>query len=124
MPQDAKELVLICDDPDAPSPRPWVHWVLCKIPASKAGSLPEGIGSATDSDEIPGAVHGQNSWKTTLYRGPAPPAGDPHRYFFKLYAVDTVLELNGAATNKAALLAALEGHVLAEAQWMGTYERK
>jgi Raf kinase inhibitor-like YbhB/YbcL family protein len=129
VPAATKSLALVCDDPDAPSPRkpapdPWVHWVIFNIPAD-AARLPSGVKRKREPDEIPGARQGVNSWPSDNvgYRGPAPPPGSgKHRYFFKLYALDSVLELKAGAT-KQQLLAAMKGHVLAEGQLIGTYER-
>ncbi|MCX8051969.1 MAG: YbhB/YbcL family Raf kinase inhibitor-like protein [Chlorobi bacterium] len=121
VPASARSLVLIVDDPDAPDPRAprmtWVHWVLFDIPPTATG-LPEAVAS----DALPpGTREGLNDWKRTGYGGPCPPIGR-HRYFFKLYALDTVLELE--RPTKAQVEAAMRGHVLAEAVLMGTYQRK
>lgn len=121
-PAGTKSFVLIVDDPDAPDPAhpkmTWVHWVLYDIPAD-AQALPE----AADDKTLPkGARNGQNDWKATGYRGPSPPIGR-HRYFFKLYALDTTLGDLKRPT-KATLEPALKGHVLAQAELMGTYEKK
>ena len=128
-PDGTKAFALICDDPDAPSPRqpapdPWVHWVIYNIPADRDG-LPEGVPRKLEPSEVPGAKQGVNSWPSDNvgYRGPAPPPGSgPHRYFFRIYALDTMLELDAGAS-KSLLLEAMSGHILAEAQLMGTYER-
>ena len=118
VPEGAHSLALIVDDPDAPDPaapkRVWVHWVLHDLPPDTAG-LPEG------GDTPPGARAGSNDWGRTGYGGPCPPIGR-HRYFFRLYALDTVLGDLGAP-GKAKLLAAMEGHVVARAELMGTYRR-
>ena len=120
-PQGTKTFALIVDDPDAPDPRApkmtWVHWVIQNIPAD-AESLPEG---AAERGMPAGVVQGLNDWKRTGYGGPCPPIGR-HRYFHKLYAVDTVLSGLDRPT-KAQLLNGLKGHVLAEAQLVGTYEK-
>jgi Raf kinase inhibitor-like YbhB/YbcL family protein len=129
VPTGTKSLALICDDPDAPSPRkpaadPWVHWILFNIPAD-VSQLPPGIQRKRAPDEVRGARQGVNSWSSDNlgYRGPAPPPGSGrHRYFFKLYALDSELDLNAGA-NKQQLLEAMTGHVLAEGQLLGTYER-
>jgi hypothetical protein len=122
VPAGARSLALIVDDPDAPDPRAprttWVHWLLYDIPPS-ATSLPAG---ATSRDLPPGTREGLNDWKRTRYGGPCPPVGR-HRYFFKLYALDAVLPDLGRPT-KAALEAAIEGHVLARAELVGTYEKR
>jgi Raf kinase inhibitor-like YbhB/YbcL family protein len=119
VPAQAKSLVLIVDDPDAPDPAApkmtWVHWVLYDIPVSASG-LAEGAKSLPA-----GTLPGLNDWKRTGYGGPCPPLGR-HRYFHKLYALDTVLEDLGRPT-KSALEKAMQGHVLARAELVGTYKR-
>jgi Raf kinase inhibitor-like YbhB/YbcL family protein len=115
-PEGTQSFALICDDPDAPSGT-WVHWTIFNIPGP--------VGSLADSAEaeLPqGAIEGRNSWGRVGYGGPCPPPGKPHRYFFKLYALDVALALDSHA-DRQRLLAAMEGHVLAEAQVMGTYGR-
>lgn len=119
VPEGTRCLALICDDPDAPRGT-WVHWVLYGLPTD-AVELPEGV-PATDT-LVNGASQGKNDSKRIGYRGPAPPRGKPHRYFFKLYALDSRLELKPGAT-KQELLDAMDGHVLAEARLIGTYQRK
>lgn len=129
VPAGTKSFALVCDDPDAPSPRrpaadPWVHWVLFNL-ASDVTQLPPGIPRTPEPSELPGAKQGRNSWPSDNvgYRGPAPPPGSgPHRYFFKLYALDAVLDLDAGAT-KGQLLDAMSGHVLAQGQLIGVYER-
>jgi hypothetical protein len=122
VPEGTKELALICDDPDAPRPEPWVHWVIYKIPADAAG-LPEGVPADARLKEPAGALQGQNTWPAVGYRGPMPPPGHGrHRYFFKLYALDAPLAIEPGADKKT-LLERMSGHVLAEGQLMGTYER-
>ena len=121
IPAEAKSLVLIVDDPDAPDPQApkmtWVHWVLANLPATATG-LVEAISPA---DLPAGTVEGVNDWGRTGYGGPCPPIGR-HRYFHKLYAMDTVLEGLSRPT-KAQLEAAMAGHVLAQAQLVGTYSK-
>ncbi len=121
VPDGTRSLALIVDDPDAPDPKAprmtWVHWVLYDIPPT-ATELPEGVASA---DLPPGTLEGLNDWKRTGYGGPCPPIGR-HRYFHKLYALDTVLPDLGEPT-KAELEKAMAGHVLAEAQLIGTYQK-
>ena len=120
IPEGTKEIVLICDDPDAPTPEPWVHWVIYGIPPTSTG-LPEGL--AKEETLADGSKQGMNSWPKLGYNGPMPPPGHgTHRYYFKVYAVDAPAGLAGRATKKA-LLAAIEGHVLAQGELMGTYER-
>jgi hypothetical protein len=116
-PEGTQSFALICDDPDAPMGT-WVHWVLFNIPADSR-SLPEAIPAQDTLSD--GSVHGKNSWKRQDYGGPCPPSGT-HRYFFKLYALDTTLDLRAGATKKK-VLRAMEGHILAEADLMGTYSR-
>lgn len=121
-PAGVKEFALIMDDPDAPRPQPWVHWVIYKL-APTTTSLPEGV-PATERLKAPaGAHHGKNSWNTVGYRGPAPPPGHGvHHYHFKLYALDAPLDAP-PGLEKDALLAKMKGHVLAEAELVGTYQR-
>ncbi len=115
VPQGAKSLALIVDDPDAPS-GDFVHWVLFNLPASQT-SLPEGAGSSTSQ-----GVEGNNSFRKSGYNGPCPPKGPAHRYFFRLYALDTLLNLKAGAT-KSDVEKAMQGHVLAQGQTMGKYGR-
>ncbi len=125
-PAGTQEFALICDDPDAPRDEPWVHWVIYKIPG-EATALPEGIPRQAMVKDPPGARQGVNSWNNDNlgYRGPMPPPGHgPHRYFFKLYALDAKLDLPPGKPTKDKLLAALQGHILAETQLMVVYERK
>ena len=119
VPPSAKSLALICDDPDAPMGT-WVHWVLYDLPATTAG-LSEGVPKSPELAN--GSKQGVNDYKKTGYGGPCPPPGKPHRYFFKLYALDAATGLKPGATKKE-LLKAMEGHVLAEGQLMGTFQRK
>ena len=125
VPESAKELILICDDPDAPTAEPLVHWVIYKIPAEAPG-LPEDIDKKARLKDLPGVLQGKNSWpsgQTVGYRGPMPPPKHgPHRYFFKLYALEGKL-VTEPGRSKAALLEEIKGHVVAEGQLMGTYER-
>lgn len=121
LPAGTKSLALIVDDPDAPDPaapkRTWVHWVLYNIPPIATG-LTEGV----TSQGLPvGTSQGLNDWKRTGYGGPCPPIGE-HRYFFKLYALDTLFADFGTPT-KAVLERAMQGHVLGAAQLIGTYAR-
>lgn len=125
LPEGTKQLALICDDPDAPTEQPWVHWVLYHIPPDVT-SLPEGIPPTERLDRPQGAMQGKNSWpegQTIGYRGPAPPAGHgTHHYHFRLYALDAELDLE-PGISKARLLKAIEGHILAQGELVGTYER-
>ncbi len=118
-PAGTKSFALIVDDPDAPDPKAprtiWVHWVVYNLPAAASG-LPEG-------GPLPsGALEGVNDFKRPTWGGPCPPVGR-HRYFFKLYALDTVLPDLKHPT-KAALEKAMHGHELARAELVGTYEKK
>ena len=119
-PAGTKSFALIVDDPDAPDPAAprmtWVHWVLYNLPADGTG-LPEGARPLP-----PGTREGRNDWKRTGYGGPCPPVGR-HRYFHKLYALDTLLG-DLKYPKKAQLEKAMKGHVLAEAVLMGTYQKK
>jgi Raf kinase inhibitor-like YbhB/YbcL family protein len=121
LPEGTKSLALVVDDPDAPDPKApkmtWVHWVLYNLPPM-AGGLPEAV-----SPEAlpPGTRQGRNDWNKPGYGGPCPQVGR-HRYVHKLYALDTVLtELRPPSKGK--LLEAMEGHVLAQAELVGTYEK-
>jgi Raf kinase inhibitor-like YbhB/YbcL family protein len=122
-PKGTKELALIVDDPDAPTPEPWVHWIVTRIPGA-ANGLPGGFHEATTPEGAPsGLVQGVNSWGTTGYRGPEPPKGHGvHHYHFKLYALDGPLDLP-AGVDKATLLEAMSGRILARNELVGTYER-
>jgi Raf kinase inhibitor-like YbhB/YbcL family protein len=122
LPEKTRELALIVDDPDAPRAEPWVHWVLYKIPAD-VQTLLEGLPRTPTLNMPPGAVQGKNSWGTDGYRGPAPPRGHgTHHYHFRLYALDA--PLNAAqGLDKKGLLRAMEGHILGQAELVGTYER-
>jgi Raf kinase inhibitor-like YbhB/YbcL family protein len=123
LPEGTKQIALICDDPDAPRPQPWVHWVIYNMPADTTG-LPEGVPRDARLKAPAGALQGENSWDSDNigYRGPLPPKGS-HRYYFKLYALDVQLSL-APGLDKDALLKKVEGHVLAQGQLMGTYERR
>lgn len=119
IPDGAKSLVLIVDDPDAPDPdapkMTWVHWVLYNLD-------PKSKGLAENTSIPNGALPGLNNWNKSNYGGPCPPIGR-HRYFHKLYALDTVLpDLKNP--NKEALLKAMEGHVIASTELMGTYQKQ
>jgi Raf kinase inhibitor-like YbhB/YbcL family protein len=121
IPEGTRSLVLILDDPDAPDPaapkRTWVHWVLYNIPPDAAG-LSEGIATA---ELPPGTREGLNDWHHTGYGGPCPPVGN-HRYFHKLYALDTVLPDLKQPT-KAALEKAMHDHIIGYAELIGRYQR-
>lgn len=115
LPEKTRTLALICDDPDAPRGT-WVHWVVYEIPATDTS-----FSAKTPDDKKP-FTFGKNSWGKTSYGGPCPPSGT-HRYYFKLYALDTSLKLKPGAT-KEELLKAMEGHVLAQGELMGKYQRQ
>lgn len=119
VPAGAKSLALIVDDPDAPDPaapkRVWVHWVLYNLPATTT-DLAEAV-----TDLPAGTREGTNDWHRTGYGGPCPPIGQ-HRYFFKLFALNAELPDLGTPT-KAALLKAMEGHILEQADVIGTYQK-
>ena len=117
-PANVKGFALIVDDPDAPSGT-YVHWVIYNLPASTRALAENVQPDATLKD---GSLNGQNSSRRSGYTGPCPPNGK-HRYFFKLYALDSVLALKSGAT-KDQLLSAMQGHILAQAELMGTYQRK
>lgn len=117
-PEQTKSFALICDDPDAPHGT-WVHWVIYNIP-KEIQSLAEGV---VTIDRLPdGTEQGLNDFKQSGYAGPCPPPGKAHRYFFKLYALDTVLSLKKDAT-KADLERAMNGHILDKTELMGRYEK-
>jgi Raf kinase inhibitor-like YbhB/YbcL family protein len=120
IPPTARTLALIVDDPDAPDPaaprRTWVHWILYDIPIDAPG-LPEAVKGLPA-----GTREGRNDWQRTGYGGPCPPIGQ-HRYFFKLYALDTALP-DLARPDKATLEAAMKGHVVAQAELVGTYQKQ
>ena len=117
VPEGTKSLALICEDPDAPRGT-WVHWVIFNIPADTRG-LDENI---PPQKTLPsGARQGRNDFGRIGYGGPCPPSGT-HRYYFKLYALDTVIDLKPGAT-KTELLKVMDGHIIAEGQLMGRYKR-
>jgi Raf kinase inhibitor-like YbhB/YbcL family protein len=118
-PAATQSFALVCDDPDAPAGT-WVHWVVYDLPPG-AASLPEGVPpSATLAD---GSRQGVNDFRKTGYGGPCPPRGKPHRYVFRLYALDTALGLAPGAS-RSRLDEAMAGHVKASAELTGRYQRK
>jgi hypothetical protein len=123
LPSGTASLALVVDDPDAPDPQAprtvWVHWVLFNLPPGAAG-LPEGV---RREYLPPGTREGLNDWGRVGYGGPCPPIGR-HRYFHKIYALDTVLSGFGGPPTKAQLERAMEGHILARGELIGTYEKK
>ena len=112
---------LIADDPDAPAGT-WVHWVLFNLPGNLT-ALPEDVAKTDQLAALGGALQGRNDFRRIGYGGPCPPAGRPHRYFFKLYALDAALPLKAGAT-KQDVERAMRGHVLGEASLMGSYARR
>lgn len=125
-PPGTRRLALICDDPDAPTPQPWVHWVLYDVDPD-VSELPSGLPPAAQLTKPLAARQGKNSWssgQTTGYRGPLPPPGHGvHHYHFRLYALDAPLNVPPGCT-KDDLLRHMQGHVLATGELVGTYERK
>ena len=119
VPAGTKSLALIVDDPDAPAGT-WVHWVLYDLPVT-ATELAEGLPKS--QYVAGGAKQGLNDFQYLGYGGPCPPHGKPHRYFFKLFALDTLLDLKPGLT-KRDIERAMETHILAQTQLMGTYQRK
>lgn len=117
-PAGTGSFALIADDPDAPVGT-WTHWVIWNIPA-KATTLPEGVPKTGKSGD--GALQGNNDFKRIGYGGPCPPPGKPHRYFFRLYALNAALDLKEGA-GRSELERAIQGHVLAQTELMGTYGR-
>jgi Raf kinase inhibitor-like YbhB/YbcL family protein len=132
-PAATREFALIMDDPDAPTPQPFVHWVIYKIPATAKG-LPEAIpaGPTVSVAGLTGAYQGPTGFSMFRrqgspppepgYRGPAPPPGKPHRYTFTLFALDAPLDVE-EGLDKAGLLKAMEGHIVGQGQLIGLYER-
>ena len=117
-PAATKSFALLSDDPDAPVGN-WNHWTLWNLPA-EAHDLPEGI--SKDAHLPDGSHQGLNDFRKPGYNGPCPPPGKPHRYYFKIFALDSKLELSPKASKKE-LEAAMKGHILAQAEWMGRYGR-
>ncbi len=120
--KSAKSLVLIVDDPDAPDPKApkmtWIHWILYDIPATAAGVSED----ARTSGFPAGTKEGLNSWKRGKFGGPCPPIGR-HRYFFKLYSLDTLLSFSKVPT-KDKIVKAMNGHILQKAELVGTYQKQ
>ncbi|MEX0738917.1 MAG: YbhB/YbcL family Raf kinase inhibitor-like protein [Pseudohongiella sp.] len=126
LPEGTEQLALVMDDPIAPTPQPFVHWVAYNIPAD-ASELPEGLSKDAEVSGIPaleGMINGVNGARMTGYFGPRPPAdGKLHAYHFRIYALDAALDLP-AGLNKTDLLEAIDGHILATGMLMGHYEQK
>jgi uncharacterized protein len=125
MPAGTRQLAVVCEDPDAGNPPPFVHWVIYKIPATAKG-LPENIpfepGAAMPA-EIAGAIQGVSGFRRPIYRGPAPPLGKVHHYHFIVYAIDADLALAPGLT-RSELLTAIQGHIIGQGELVATYERK
>ena len=113
-PEGTKSFVIICDDPDAPA-GDWIHWILFNIKPD----VTDLKGRIVPPD---GSIHGKNSWGRTCYNGPMPPKGKTHRYFFRIYAMDILLNFD-EIPDKKTILKYMEGHILAEGRLMGTYRR-
>lgn len=118
VPEGTQSIAVLCDDPDAPG-GDWVHWVLFNLPADTT-KLEEGLPAKPSLPN--GALQGINDFGEPGYGGPWPPPGRPHRYFFKVYALDTRLNLPSAARKKD-LLKAMQGHILAQGHLFGTFQR-
>lgn len=118
LPEGTACLTLLVDDPDAPSEEPFSHWVLYNIPIDWRG-LPEGF--QPEADWV--GERGRNTRGTTRYEGPCPPFGEPHHYYFRLYAVEEVLDLGEGAT-RAQVIDAMRGHVVEETNIFGTFVRR
>ena len=122
LPEGTKQLALIVDDPDAPRPEPWVHWLIYNI-SPNVDSLPEGIETNKTLPTPAGAMQGKNSSSRIGYGGPMPPPGHGvHHYHFKLYALDAELQLK-PGLEKDGLLMVITGHILGEGELVGTYQR-
>ena len=117
-PAGTRSFALIADDPDAPGGT-WVHWVIFNIPAT-ANGLHGGVEKREQLAD--GTRQGRNDFPKIGYNGPCPPPGKPHRYFFRLYALDEALSL-GSGASRADLEQAIKGHILGQAEWMGTFRR-
>jgi len=125
LPAGTKELALICEDPVAPTPQPFVHWVVYKIPATAKG-LPEGM-PIDDTTQMPadlaGTIQGLSGFRRPIWRGPAPPKpGVTHQYHFIVYALDAALDVQ-PGLNKTQLLEAMKGHIIGQGELVATYTR-
>jgi Raf kinase inhibitor-like YbhB/YbcL family protein len=123
-PSATKQFAVLVDDPDAPMPVPFVHWTIYKIPAQAKG-LPEAVprdATLSKPAAVAGALQGLTDFDATGYGGPAPPPGSVHHYHFRVYALDQALDLK-PGIDKNALMAALKGHIIAQGELIGTYER-
>ena len=124
VPAGTKQLAVVCEDPDAGNPPPFVHWVIYNIPPTAAG-LPENVPFEPDAPmpaSIAGAIQGVSGFRRPIYRGPAPPPGKTHHYHFVVYALDASLDLKPGLT-RADLLSAIQGHVIGHGELVATYER-
>ena len=125
VPAGAKSIAVVCEDPDAGNPPPFVHWVIYNIPSSATG-VPENIPfepGAPMPAQMAGAIQGLSGFRRPFYRGPAPPPGKPHHYHFVVYAVDGAIDLKPGLT-RAELLDAIKGHVVGQGELIAIYERK
>jgi Raf kinase inhibitor-like YbhB/YbcL family protein len=125
LPAGTRELAVVCADFGAGAPPPWVHWVIYNIPAAAKG-LPEAVPidpAAPMPAEIKGATQGFNGWRRAIYRGPAPPVGTTHIYYFTVYALDAKLELKPNLT-RAELLEAMRGHIIGQGEIVPVYQRR
>jgi Raf kinase inhibitor-like YbhB/YbcL family protein len=124
-PKGTKSFALVCDDPDAPTPKPWVHWIIYDLPA-ELDHLPEGLprdGVLNLEGPLKGVKQGLTGWKQPGYRGPSPPKGKPHHYHFKLLALDAKLDLKPGAS-KEEFMEAVKGRILDKTELVVTYQRK
>ena len=122
VPEDAKSIVLMMEDPDAASPKPFTHWLVANIPPGAKG-LAAALPKSEKLTQPGGATHGANNTGKLAYYGPMPPADDPlHHYHFQVFALDRTLDLP-SGFNRQALLKAMKGHVLAKGELTGTYQR-
>jgi hypothetical protein len=127
VPATAKALAVVCEDPDAGNPPPFVHWVIYNIPASAKG-LPDALpidSTAKMPADLAGAVQGTNGFRRAIYRGPAPPAGKPHHYHFVVYALDAAVAAKSGQPplTRSELLEAIKGHVVGQGELVALYER-
>ena len=121
-PDNTKEFVIICDDPDAPTAEPWVHWVIYGIPGS-ASSLPTTLPPQPILNKVGNALQGRNSWNTIGYRGPLPPPGSGnHHYHFSIFALDKALGLK-PGLSKNDVMKQIGGHVIGKSTITGIYSR-
>ena len=128
VPPTAKEIVVVCEDPDAGNPPPFVHWVVYKIPATAKG-LPEAMPldpTAALPADLAGTIQGTNGFRRAIYRGPAPPPGKVHHYHFVVSALDTQVATRPGQVplTRAELLDAMKGHIVGQGELVATYERK